>query len=248
MFFRAQVREHTGSYQTITAASPVGLQCLKAFFEEEDSMSPNGVKLKTILAKDFRQFENGNERSRSRDVVIGLITSRKTRYRNYQTDIAQAWCVMNHNKTHTVLFEGIRFVVLLNDTEWIRIPLSGRIEVRPITINGKDTGEVVLRKMTFDLSTFWRRKKALAMSSPSPNPSPTQAAAGRFSMYELPAPFPTQPKPQDPNPTSSRAQEPEHQPDQAYEEPAKRRSLFKAFKAKNPLSKTPCKNPIVADA
>jgi hypothetical protein len=156
MLSRSQVREHTGSYQTVPANARHGLQCLRALFEEEDSHSPSRAKLTAVLAKDFRDLENGNERSKGREDVIELIMSRRTRYHKYQTDIAQAWCITNSNKTQTVLFEGIRFIVFQNDTEWVRIPLAGRLEVR--VTSGDSNAEVVQRKFDLGLELFLEAK------------------------------------------------------------------------------------------
>jgi hypothetical protein len=172
MLSRSQVREHAGTYQTIAPNAPYGLQCLKRLFEQEDSSLPNKLKLQTILAKDFRALENGNERSKGREDIIELILSRRSRYSKYQTDLTQAWCITNPNKTQTVLFESIRFIIFQKDTEWVRIPLAGRLEVRAYTVAGKTTGEIVLRKLTMDLSAFWKRKTELdGIVSPTPTPT-----------------------------------------------------------------------------
>ena len=98
---------------------------------------PRQAKLETILAKDFRDLENGYERSKGREDIIELVVSRQSRYSKYQTDLTQAWCITNSNKTQTVLFESIRFIVFQRDTEWVRIPLAGRLEVRACTVDGK---------------------------------------------------------------------------------------------------------------
>ena len=195
MLSRSQVREHTGTYQTVGTNAPYGLQCLKNLFEEEDSSSPDRAKLKTILAKDFRDLENGNERSKAREDVIELIMSRRSRYSKYQTDLTQAWCITNSNKTQTVLFEAIRFIVLQRDTEWVRIPLAGRLEVRPCTIDGKASGEVVLRKLTMDLSAFWKRKANLENISTTLVPVITkrETLSPVPLQYELPASVPDEP-------------------------------------------------------
>jgi hypothetical protein len=194
MLSRSQVREHTGTYQTVASNAPYGLQCLKNLFEQEDSSSPDKAKLETVLAKDFRDLENGNERSKSREDIIELIMSRRSRYSKYQTDLTRAWCITNSNKTQTVLFESIRFIVLQRDTEWIRIPLSGRLEVRACTVDGKAGGEIVLRKLTMDLSAFWKRKAELESISPISTPTLINSPPSVSPKYELPAPLPDNPR------------------------------------------------------
>lgn len=191
---RTQVREHTGSYQTIQVNAPLGLQCLKSLLEEEDSRNPNRSKLSTTLAKDFRDLENGSERSKGREDIIELITSKHTRYRKYQTDLAHTWCITNANKTQTVLFEGIRFIMLQKDTEWIRIPLSGRIEVRSTVLNGKTSGEVIQRKVTLDSSGFWKRISELN-SAPNPAKGGSQPTAQDTPRHELPGELSLSPGP-----------------------------------------------------
>jgi hypothetical protein len=166
MPFRQQIHQHSGSYQTIPVLAPQGLLCLKALFQEEDADKPSAATLNTLLAQDFRDVENGNERSKGRSDVVSLIVSRRSRYQKYQTDIGQAWCLINSSKAHTVLFEGIRFIIFRDDTEWIRIPISGRIEVRTISRGGKPSGEIVFRKTTLELTTFWKRRNELSLTSP----------------------------------------------------------------------------------
>jgi hypothetical protein len=196
MLSRSQVREHTGTYQTVAPNAPYGLQCLKNLFEQEDSSSPDKAKLETILAKDFRDLENGNERSKGREDIIELIMSRRSRYSKYQTDLTQAWCITNSNKTQTVLFESIRFIVFQRDAEWVRIPVAGRLEVRACTVDGKAGGEIVLRKLTMDLSAFWKRRTELESISPISTPTliNSQPSVERSPKYELPAFVPDKPR------------------------------------------------------
>lgn len=173
---RSQVRTHTGSYQTIASNAPIGLLCFRDLFEQEDAVAPNKQHLESVLARDFRDLENGTERSKARQDVINAIMTRRSRYSKYQTDISQCWCITNPDKSQTVLFEGIRFMMFIHDDEWVRVPLSGRLEVRPATRNGKSAGEIVQRKMTTDLTGFWQRREVLRRLPKSPHSAKTSAS------------------------------------------------------------------------
>ncbi|CAH0058925.1 unnamed protein product [Clonostachys solani] len=178
ILLRSPVRTHTGSYQTIASNAPIGLLCFRDLFEQEDAVTPNKQHLESVLARDFRDLENGTERSKARQDVINAIMTRRSRYSKYQTDISQSWCITNPDKSQTVLFEGIRFMMFIHDEEWVRVPLSGRLEVRPATRNGRSAGEIVQRKMTADLTGFWQRRELLRKIPKSPhsakrNASPT---------------------------------------------------------------------------
>lgn len=173
---RSQVRTHTGSYQTIASNAPIGLLCFRDLFEQEDATTPNKQHIESVLARDFRDLENGTERSRARQDVINAIMTRRSRYSKYQTDISQCWCITNPDKSQTVLFEGIRFIMFIHDDEWVRVPLSGRLEVRPATRNGRSAGEIVQRKMTTDLTGFWQRREALRKIPKSPHSAKTNAS------------------------------------------------------------------------
>ncbi|VUC27533.1 unnamed protein product [Clonostachys rosea] len=173
---RSPVRTHTGSYQTIASNAPIGLLCFRDLFEQEDAVTPNKQRLESVLARDFRDLENGTERSKARQDVINAIMTRRSRYSKYQTDISQCWCITNSDKSQTVLFEGIRFMMFIHDEEWVRVPLAGRLEVRPATRNGRAAGEVVQRKMTMDLTGFWQRRDVLRKIPKSPHSAKTNAS------------------------------------------------------------------------
>lgn len=199
MPFRQQIHQHSGSYQTIPKTAAQGLICLKALCQEEDAEIPSATVLNTLLASDFRDVENGSERSKGRSDVISLIVSRRSRYQKYQTDVMQAWCLVGPNKMHTVLFEGIRFIMFRDDTEWIRIPVSGRIEVRTMVHGGTSAGEIVFRKLTLDLTTFWKRRNELALDTPALPSDGFQNVRASHAPPHLPPPLvyemPTNPSP-----------------------------------------------------
>ncbi|CAI6096337.1 unnamed protein product [Clonostachys chloroleuca] len=66
--------------------------------------------------------------------------------------------------------------MFIHDDEWVRVPLSGRLEVRPATRNGRSAGEIVQRKMTTDLTGFWQRREALRKIPKSPHSAKTNAS------------------------------------------------------------------------
>ncbi|KIX08652.1 uncharacterized protein Z518_03309 [Rhinocladiella mackenziei CBS 650.93] len=195
---KIQVQEHTQSYQAISTKSPHGLRCLKVLFSEYDSSQPSRLILNSLFAKDFQDNENGTDRSVGRDEAIDNIISSRARCTKHQMDLKHAWCVENSGSSHTVFFEGIRFMFLDGDSDWTRVPFSGRIEVR-IKENRftlKDAVvEVVTRRMTSDTGQLVSRdlqqqrpQRRTSSSSPiSPIESPMGTLRRSTSKIAIPA-------------------------------------------------------------
>ena len=157
---KVPVHDHTLSYQAISTKSPHGLQCLKALFSEYDSSDPSRMRLNSLLSRDFQDTANGNDRSVGREEAIESIISERAKCTKHQIDLKYALCVENSGSSHTVFFEGVRFLFLEGDSDWTRIPISGRLEVR-IKENRfslkEAVAEIASRKMTSDDSQLVRR-------------------------------------------------------------------------------------------
>ncbi|KAJ4595984.1 hypothetical protein HRR84_005105, partial [Exophiala dermatitidis] len=159
---KIQLHEHTQSYRAISTKSPHGLKCLKALFSEYDSPDPDATKLYDLFAKDFQDHVNGEDRSVSRDEAIETILASRSRCTKHQIDLKHASCIEHSGTSQTVYFEAIRFVVPVdaNTLNWIRVPVSGRLDVRitPNKFSLKDAvAQIVARRRTADNSELVRQ-------------------------------------------------------------------------------------------
>ena len=141
---KVQIHEHTTSYQAITVKSPHGLVCLKRLFLEYDSPEPSRTALENLFARDFTDNENESTRSIGREEAIDYILSTRQKCAKHQIDLKRAMCIeYEDHRRHDVFFEGVRFMLLSSlgdrqvesrmledEGQWIRIPFSGRLEVR----------------------------------------------------------------------------------------------------------------------
>ncbi|KAK5553745.1 hypothetical protein LTR46_008291 [Exophiala xenobiotica] len=193
---KVHIYEHTSSYNAISHKSPQGLQCLKALFSEYDSSNPSRIKLNDLFTDDFHDNTNGSDRNTGRDETIDSIISSRAKCTRHQIDLKHAWCLENSGSSQTVFFEAVRFMYLDGDSDWTRIPLSGRIEVRvkENKFSLKDAiAQISSRRMTSDTSQLmrkemWRASMPLSpaeMSTPGLRPSNSQLAQPKVS--ELPA-------------------------------------------------------------
>ena len=174
---KVQVYEHTTSYQAITSKSPHGLRCLKTLFLEYDNPDPNRSVLQNLLARDFTDNENESTRSIGRDEAIEHIISTRQKCSRHQIDLKRAMCIEHEGRRQEVFFEGVRHMLLSfpedredelpiveDKGDWIRVPFSGRIEVRVkenrFTLK-ESIIEVVARRLTEDKSALVKRDLAL---------------------------------------------------------------------------------------
>ncbi|OCT45328.1 hypothetical protein CLCR_06035 [Cladophialophora carrionii] len=201
---KVQIHEHTTSYHAITTKSPHGFQCLKKLFLEYDSGNPSRPALEGLLARDFTDNENESERSIGREEAIVNIASSRQRCSRHQIDLKRAICIEHDAKRHEVLFEGVRFMLFSSDRnreveipvvadkgEWIRVPFSGRIEVRvkENKFSMKDAViEIVSRRWTIDNSQLVKReivaRKPVEPGSDTGPVSPMSNASGSLQMTQ----------------------------------------------------------------
>ncbi|EXJ63378.1 uncharacterized protein A1O5_11427 [Cladophialophora psammophila CBS 110553] len=142
---KVQLHDHTASYHAITTKSPQGLQCLKRLFLEYDNANPSRANLNRLFSRDFTDNENESERNIGRDEAIQTIISTRAKCSRHQIDLKRATCLVNSGSSHTVFFEGVRFMmfaapqesgsdaepsVVEDKSDWTRVPFAGRIEVR----------------------------------------------------------------------------------------------------------------------
>ncbi|KAJ9613582.1 hypothetical protein H2200_003524 [Cladophialophora chaetospira] len=196
---KVQIHEHTTSYQAITTKSPHGLQCLKKLFLEYDNETPSRASLDSLLARDFTDNENESERSIGREESIENIISNRKRCSRHQMDLKRAVCIEHDAKRQEVLFEGVRFMlfpfeddrglelpIVEDKGDWIRVPFSGRIEVR--TKENRYTLkeaviEIVSRRWTVDNSQLVKRE----LMSNRRSQSRTATATGPVSPISSPS-------------------------------------------------------------
>ncbi len=176
---KVHLYEHGLSYPAISStnkATPHGLLCLKALFEEYDSSVPSRTRLTELFTPDFQDNMNGSDRSFGRDETIEAIIQSRRRCSRHQIDLKHAWCVEHSSQHHTVFFEAVRFMFLEGDTDWTKVPIAGRIEVRikDNRFSLKDAvAQIATRRLTSDTSHLVKKEFTLS-SSPI---SPAQTAA-----------------------------------------------------------------------
>ncbi|KIW90924.1 uncharacterized protein Z519_08707 [Cladophialophora bantiana CBS 173.52] len=190
---KVQLHDHTGSYQAITTKSPQGLQCLKRLFLEYDNANPSRANLNSLFSRDFTDNENESERNIGRDEAIQTIISTRAKCSRHQIDLKRATCLVNSGSSHTVFFEGVRFMmfaatqeggsdaelpVVEDKSDWTRVPFAGRIEVR-VKENKfslkEAVAEIVSRRVTSDNSMLIKRdlmSRTNSMPLVSPGESP----------------------------------------------------------------------------
>lgn len=178
---KVHFHSHVGSYANISNKAAQGLQSLRALLSEYDNENPTRIYLCELLAHNFHDIENGSDRAITREEAIQNIISTRSKCAKHQFDLKHAWCVENSGTSQTVFFESIRFLLLKGDTEWIRIPIAGRLEVS-VTENKwtlKDAKSVITaRSLTFDNSQLLARGLTEAL--------PTQNLSQRASVAALP--------------------------------------------------------------
>lgn len=187
---KVHVYEHTSSYNAISHKSPQGLQCLKALFSEYDSSNPSRMKLNNLFTADFQDNTNGSDRNTGRDETIDSIISSRAKCTRHQIDLKHAWCLENSGSSQTVFFEAVRFMYLDGDSDWTRIPLSGRIEVRvkENRFSLKDAiAQIASRRMTSDASQLVRKEMWRTASMPL-SPAETQSLGLQPSHSQLALP------------------------------------------------------------
>jgi hypothetical protein len=151
--------------------------------------------LNDLFTDDFHDNTNGSDRNTGRDETIDSIISSRAKCTRHQIDLKHAWCLENSGASQTVFFEAVRFMYLDGDSDWTRIPLSGRIEVRvkENRFSLKDAiAQISSRRMTSDTSQLmrkemWRASMPLSpaeLSSLGLQPSNSQLAQPKVS--ELP--------------------------------------------------------------
>ncbi|OAG42824.1 hypothetical protein AYO21_02775 [Fonsecaea monophora] len=192
---KVQLHDHSASYHAITTKSPQGLQCLKRLFLEYDNTNPSRANLNSLFSRDFTDNENESERNIGRDEAIETIISHRARCSRHQIDLKRATCLVNSGSSHTVFFEGVRFVmfaspegseaelpVVEDKSTWTRIPFSGRMEVR-VKENKfslkEAVAEIVSRRVTSDNSALVKRD-LMARTNSMPIASPSESPLARL--------------------------------------------------------------------
>ncbi|KIY04026.1 uncharacterized protein Z520_00718 [Fonsecaea multimorphosa CBS 102226] len=205
---KVHLHDHTASYHAITTKSPQGLQCLKRLFIEYDDANPSRANLNSLFARDFVDNENESERNIGREEAIETIISSRARCSRHQIDLKRATCIVNSSSSHTVFFEGVRFMmfattqngsdgelpVVEDKVNWTRVPFAGRMEVRvkENRFSLKDAvAEIVSRRVTSDNSILLKRDltpRTYSMPFASPaSTSTTQLGIIPTNVSELPA-------------------------------------------------------------
>ena len=175
---KVYVTEHTLSYTSISNKSPQGLQCLKSLFFQYDSANPSRMELNHLLAPDFQDNTNGSDRNVGREETVDAIVSTRTTCTKHQIDLKHAWCIENSGSSHTVFFEAARFMMMEGDSDWTKVPISGRIEVKikENRFKMKDAiAQITSRRMTSDASQLVRRgvqRMSTMPLSPAETPLP----------------------------------------------------------------------------
>ncbi|KEF53347.1 uncharacterized protein A1O9_10322, partial [Exophiala aquamarina CBS 119918] len=166
---KVQFFEHVGSYAAISKKAPQGFQCLKQLLSFYDSDNPNRTALDALLAPGFHDTENGSDRTISRAEAIEDILTTRDKYRKHQFDLKHAYCLEHTGSHHTVFFESVRFLSVVGSNDWIKVPVSGRLEVK-VTENKftlKDAVAIITaRAMTSDTSQLVARDLQKAVGSP----------------------------------------------------------------------------------
>ncbi|KAI1608193.1 hypothetical protein EDD37DRAFT_185542 [Exophiala viscosa] len=195
---KVYVTEHTLSYTSISNKSPQGLQCLKSLFFQYDSPNPSRMELNHLLAPDFQDNTNGSDRNVGREETVDAIVSARTTCIKHQIDLKHAWCIENSGSSHTVFFEAARFMLMEGDSDWTKVPISGRIEVKikENRFKMKDAiAQITSRRMTSDASQLVRRGVQRMSTMPlspaetpfSPRETPSSPAAETSSSNSQPS-------------------------------------------------------------
>ncbi|KIV87829.1 hypothetical protein PV11_03349 [Exophiala sideris] len=188
---KVYVTEHTLSYTSISNKSPQGLQCLKSLFFQYDSLNPSRMELNHLLAPDFQDNTNGSDRNVGREETIDAMVDSRTTYTKHQIDLKHAWCIENSGSSHTVFFEAARFMLMEGDSDWTKVPISGRIEVKikENRFKMKDAiAQITSRRMTSDASQLVRRDVQRLSSMPlSPAETPFSPRETPLSPAETPS-------------------------------------------------------------
>lgn len=160
---KVTLTEHVGSYTAISKKMPQGLQALKLLLSLYDLDVPDRAALEELLAPSFHETENGSDRTISRSEAIEAIVTIRDKYSKHQFDLKHAYCMEYTGSHHTVFFEGVRFLFLQGSTNWVKVPVSGKLDVK-ITQNRlmlKDAVVVITaRTMTSDTSQVVARDYA----------------------------------------------------------------------------------------
>lgn len=188
---KVQFHEHVGAYAAISKKAPQGFQCLKLLLSMYDAESPNRMVLNDLLAPGFQDTENGSDRSISRDEAIDAILTTREKYIKHQFDLKHAYCLEHTNSHHTVFFESVRFLLVKGSTDWIKVPVSGRLEVK-VSENRftlKDAVAIITaRAMTSDTSQLVARELQKSPRSPvTPAEFPDLAANQSTTKVEVPS-------------------------------------------------------------
>ncbi|OAP62821.1 hypothetical protein AYL99_02048 [Fonsecaea erecta] len=196
---KVHLYDHSASYHAITSKSPQGLQCLKRLFIEYDNPNPSRANLNSLFARDFTDNENESERTFGRDEAIETIISTRAKCSRHQIDLKRATCLINSGSSHTVFFEGVRFMmfggalqdgsdaelpVMDEKINWTRVPFAGRMEVR-VKENRfslkEAVAEIVSRRVTSDNSVLIKRDLA-ARSNSMPFASPASMSTTHLGL------------------------------------------------------------------
>ncbi|OQU97447.1 hypothetical protein CLAIMM_03378 [Cladophialophora immunda] len=193
---KVQLHDHSASYHAITTKSPQGLQCLKRLFLEYDNANPSRANLNSLFSRDFTDNENESERNIGRDEAIETIISTRAKCSRHQIDLKRATCLVNSGSSHTVFFEGVRFMmfaatpdgsdaelpVVEDRSNWTRVPFSGRMDVR-VKENKfslkEAVAEIVSRRVTSDNSVLVKRD-LMARTNSMPFGSPAESPLARL--------------------------------------------------------------------
>lgn len=179
---KVTLTEHVGSYTAISKKAPQGLQALKLLLSIYDLEVPNRAVLDELLAPGFHDTETGSDRTISRHEAIEVILTTREKYTKHQFDLKHAYCLEYTGSHHTVFFEAVRFLFPPGSTEWVKVPVSGKLEVK-ITQNRlmlKDAVVVITaRTMTSDTSQLVARDMLQSPRSPAMTSDLPDLAANR---------------------------------------------------------------------
>ncbi|KAK5044437.1 hypothetical protein LTR84_011251 [Exophiala bonariae] len=182
---KVTLTEHVGSYTAISKKMPQGLQALKLLLSLYDLDIPDRAALEELLAPSFHETENGSDRTISRSEVIEAIVTIRDKYSKHQFDLKHAYCMEYTGSHHTVFFEAVRFLFLQGSTNWVKVPVSGKLDVK-ITQNRlmlKDAVVVITaRTMTSDTSQVVARDLMQSPRSPTLTSDLPDLTANRSSV------------------------------------------------------------------
>lgn len=181
---KVTLTEHVGSYTAISKKMPQGLQALKLLLSIYDLDVPNRALLEELLAPSFHDTETGSDRTISRNEAIDAIATIREKYSKHQFDLKHAYCMEYTGSHHSVFFDAVRFLFLQSSTNYIKVPVSGKIDVK-ITQNRlmlKDAVVVITaRTMTSDTSQLVAKDLTQSPRSPTLNSDLPDLAAHRSS-------------------------------------------------------------------